>query len=65
MVFRGAFFVILVYVLVYIYNTGLLTRLKRQPTPAQLPIPSPIVEIELDEDPSLESSPSEELLKEL
>ncbi len=44
MVFRGAFLVILVYVLVFLYNSGLLDKLRRNPSPKPSPTPSAVIE---------------------
>jgi len=44
MVFRGAFFVILVYVLVFLYNSGLLDKLRKSPSPKPSPTPSAVIE---------------------
>lgn len=68
MVFRGAFFVILVYVLVFVYNSGMLNRLRRTPTPAPIPVPSPVVESQpIDETPLEYTQPesSESIINEI
>ena len=57
MVFRGAFFVILVYVLVFLYNSGLLDRLRKNPSPKPSPTPSANIKTQ----DAVESTPSEML----
>jgi len=57
MVFRGAFFVILVYVLVFLYNSGLMDKLRKSPSPKPSPTPSAIIETQ----PAIESTPPEML----
>jgi len=65
MVFRGAFFVILVYVLVFLYNSGLLDKLRKSPSPKPSPTPSAITETQPNTEPPQadylqESTPSDD-----
>lgn len=64
LVFKGAFFVILIYLLVYAYNLGIFNRLKKAPientVPAEILVPKSQVVIPVDQITLPESSPSNE-----
>lgn len=62
LVLKGAFLVVLIYLLVFLYNSGLLSKIRKQPAP-ELPVKSEtfIDEPKVDLESYYESSESYEL----